>query len=226
MRLQKYISLCGIASRREAEKLIDLGFFSINGKKAQLGQSVSDKDIITFKGETVKPQKYVYYKLYKPVGYITSAKDQFGRKTVLDLLPKDIAVFPVGRLDYATSGILILTNDGDFANNLMHPSNEKSKTYIAKTRDILNNKAIQKLEKGVVIDGYKTRPAQVERSCENVIKITIKEGKNRQIRKMIEAVGSKVVKLHRESIAGIELGQLKQGEFVKLTKEELEKLLK
>ncbi|MCL1924144.1 MAG: rRNA pseudouridine synthase [Defluviitaleaceae bacterium] len=224
MRLQKYISLCGIASRREAEKLIAQGFFSVNGEKAIIGNNVLENDIVTFKGKQIKPQKYVYYKLNKPVGYITSVKDQFGRKTVLDIMPKEIAIFPVGRLDYNTSGILILTNDGDLANNLMHPSLEKPKTYLVQTSNILEDKKLKQIEKGVFIDGYKTMPAKITVCGKAEFELTIKEGKNRQVRKMIEAVGSSVVKLHRKSISGIDVSDLKTGEFKHLTKEELERL--
>lgn len=224
MRLQKYISLCGIASRREAEKLIALGFFAVNGIKATIGINVIEGDIVTFKGRLITPQKYVYYKLNKPVGYITSAKDNFGRKIVTDLLPKDISVFPVGRLDYNTSGILLLTNDGDFANNIMHPRHEKSKTYLVETKEKLTEDNIKNLEMGVVIDGYKTKPAKVKTLKNKFLYITIKEGKNRQIRKMIESVGTKVIKLHRQSIETVSLGNLKEGQFISLTKEELEVL--
>ena len=231
MRLQKYISLCGIASRREAEKLITLGLFHVNKTKAHIGMNVKEGDIVTFKDRIIETQKYVYYKLYKPTGYITSSKDQFGRKIVTDLLPKDIKLFSIGRLDYNTSGLLLLTNDGQFANDIMHPRNERPKTYLVTTKKALDKNAIKKLEEGVIIDGYKTMPSKVEfmKNMKNTknstnIKITITEGKNRQIRKMVEAVGTTVIKLHRESIGSITLENLKSGEFKKLTKEEMEGL--
>ena len=200
-RLQKYLADCGIASRRKCEELI------LNGK-------VEEK---------------VYILLNKPIGYVTTVKDQFNRDTVLDLIKCNKRIVPVGRLDMYTSGALILTNDGDFVNKLTHPKNEINKTYNATVAGIVSQEDIKKLSEGVLIDDeYKTKPAKVkilkidEEKNISRIQITIHEGKNRQVRKMCEAIGKKVLALHRSKIGNIDVKDLKLGEWRYLTRKELE----
>jgi len=229
IRLQKYIALCGIASRRSAENLILQNEITINDKLAKLGDKVQDNDIIKYKGKIIKKiDEKIYIIINKPKGYITSKKDQFGRKTVMDFVPSN--VYPVGRLDYNTSGLLILTNDGDLAYSLTHPKNEVPKKYIVEIYGNIEKNKIEQLSKGVYIDGYLTKKANVnlikQDKDTSTLEITITEGKNRQIRKMIEQVGHSVRNLKRISISSIELGNLKIGEKRNLTIQEIENLKK
>lgn len=231
MRLQKYISACGVASRRAAETLIIEGKIKINGQIATLGDKVDpEKDTVEYNGRIITPvTDKVYLMLNKPTGYITSSKDQFGRKTVLDLIQLDTKVYPVGRLDYHTSGLLLLTNDGDLANALMHPKYALEKTYIVRVTGNVSEEAIKHLKKGVRIDtGYTTQPAGVKilkkGNKDTTLEIKIKEGKNRQIRKMIDVIEHKVIALRRVSIGEIALGDLKIGKYRALTPEEIDSL--
>ena len=231
IRLQKYLASCGIASRRKCEELILAGKIEVNGIIiTELGTKIDPKfDEIRYNGKVVKPEdEYIYILLNKPIGYVTTAKDQFGRDTVLDLIKINKRIVPVGRLDMYTSGALILTNDGEFVNKLTHPKNEINKTYNATIKGKITKEEVQKLEKGVKIDeDYTTKPARVkilkidEEKNISRIQITIHEGKNRQVRKMCEAIGKKVLALHRSKIGDIDVKDLKIGEWRYLTNKEI-----
>ncbi len=232
-RLQKYLASCGIASRRKCEELILEGKVEVNGIKVKkLGTKVTDEDVVKYNGKEVKPvEEKVYILLNKPIGYVTTVKDQFGRDTVLNLIKMNKRIVPVGRLDMYTSGALILTNDGDFVNKLTHPKNEINKTYNVTVAGIVSMQDIKRLEEGVIIDeNYKTKPAKVkilkidEEKNISRIQITIHEGKNRQVRKMCEAIERKVLALHRSKIGNIDVNSLKIGEWRYLTKKELESI--
>lgn len=212
IRLQKYLAEAGIASRRKAEELILQGKVSVNGKIiTELGTKVMPGvDKVTYNGKEVnEKEEYVYILLNKPIGYVTTAKDQFGRDSVLDLVKTNKRVIPVGRLDMFTSGALILTNDGDFVYKVTHPKHEIEKTYTVTIKGIVTNEEVNKLRIGVKIEDYITKPAKVkilktdEEKNQSRLEITIHEGKNRQVRKMCEAIGHKVLALHRSKIAGI-----------------------
>lgn len=231
IRLQKYLARCGIASRRHAEELIRQGRVKVNGVTVtEMGVTVSPGDLVEFDGKPVVPEeKPVYILLNKPAGYVTTVSDPQGRKTVMDLL-KGVKerVYPVGRLDYGTEGLLILTNDGDFAYKSTHPRHQVNKTYIAEVEGIPSNEALRKLRDGVMLDGRLTSPADVkilkQKKRSAVLKITIHEGRNRQVRRMCEAVGHPVLFLKRISIGGLRLGNLKPGEWRYLTASELKKI--
>ncbi len=235
VRLQKYISMCGEASRRAAEKLISDGKVSVNDEIiTELGTKVEiGADKVKINGKLLKPiTKKYYIMLNKPAGYVTTAKDQFDRPTVMDLIKTEIhtRVYPVGRLDYETEGLLIMTNDGEFSNKIMHPRYNKNKTYIAVLKNGITISALNKLRRGVIIDGFKTSPAEVEIletvQGKTTVQITIHEGKNRQVRRMFEAVGSKVQYLQRTAIGDIELGNLPLGRWRYLTAHEVDKLIR
>ena len=235
MRLQKYLALSGIASRRKCEELILTGKVYVNNKQVTtLGTKVNPKtDVVKYNGKIVNiEEEKIYILLNKPIGYVTTAKEQFGRDKVLDLIKIDKRVVPVGRLDMYTSGALILTNDGDLVNKLTHPKNEIDKTYNATVKGIITKEDVQKLTKGIKIDEeYITKPAKVkilkidEEKNISRIQIIIHEGKNRQVRKMCEAVGKKVIALHRSKIGNIDVKDLKIGEWRYLSSKEIEKLL-
>lgn len=234
MRLQKYLANSGVCSRRKAEELISSGNISVNGIIiTELGTKVdSDKDEISVKGKKIKfVNDYKYILLNKPIGYVTTAKDQFDRPIVLDLI-KDIntPLLPVGRLDMYTSGALILTNDGDFIYKVTHPKNEIEKTYNATVRGIITSHDVEKLKKGVKIDDYISGKAKVkilkidnEKNCSRV-EIVIHEGKNREVRKMCEAIGKNVIALHRSKIGNIAVKSLKIGQWRYLSNEEVKSL--
>ena len=232
-RLQKFIARCGVASRREAENIILSGRVAVNKKTVtELGTKVDeDNDKVFLDGERILPEKKLYYiMLNKPKGYVTTVKDEFDRKTVLELVQDlDARLYPVGRLDYDSEGLLLLTNDGDFAYKLTHPTQHVSKKYHAVVEGTADLEHVLKLRKGVLIDGYLTKPAKVEiadvRERTTQLNITISEGKNRQIRRMCEAVGLPVIKLTRVNIGGISLGNLPKGKWRHLTEAEI-KILK
>lgn len=236
IRLQKYMADCGIASRRKCEELILNGTVSVNGKLVnELGKKVNpEEDKILFMGKEIKPKaKKIYILLNKPIGYVTTAKDQFNRPTVLDLVKVKERVVPVGRLDMYTSGALILTNDGEFVNKITHPSKKVEKTYTVTVIGIVTREDIEKLETGVIIDeNYKTKPAKAKilkidlEKNNSRIEIKISEGKNRQIRKMCKAINKKVIALHRTKIGNISVKDLKIGCSRYLREEEINLLLK
>ncbi len=221
-RLQKYLAECGIASRRKCEEYILQGKVQVNGKTiTELGVKVNpEKDKITFEGKNVKQEeRKVYILLNKPIGYVTTSDEQFGRDKVLDLVKVRERVVPVGRLDMYTSGALILTNDGDFVYKVTHPKHEITKTYTVTIKGIIKNEEVEQLRKGVKIDDYTTRPAKVkilktdEEKDISRLEITIHEGKNRQVRRMCESVGRRVIALHRSKIGNIGVKDIELGKW-------------
>ena len=234
-RLQKYLANSGIASRRKAEEYILQGKVKVNGKViTELGTKIiPEKDIIEFEGKKVNNDiKKVYVLLNKPIDYVTTVKDQFDRKTVIDIVKNaGKNLIPVGRLDMYTSGALILTNDGDFIFHVTHPKHEVEKTYTVTLRGKVTKEDVENLKQGVIIDEeYKTKPAKVrimkidEEKNISRLEIIIHEGKNRQVRKMCEAIDKKVIALHRSKIGNIGVKDLKIGEWRYLTKKEVESL--
>ena len=230
-RLQKVIASCGVASRRKAEDLILAKKVTVNGQVvSELGVKVNDKDIIEVNGERLNREEKVYYLLNKPRGVITSTTDDKGRTTVVSLINEDKRIYPVGRLDYDTTGALILTNDGEFANMMMHPSNNIDKVYVAKIKGILLPSEIMQLKKGIVLDGVKTSNAKVrvkkidKENNTSIVELVIHEGKNHQVKRMFEAVGKDVIKLKRERIAFLDLRGLNSGEYRKLSHKEVSQL--
>jgi pseudouridine synthase len=228
VRLQKYLAECGIASRRKCEEYILQGRVKVNGKVVkELGTKIDPNvDIIEFDGKIVRrEEKKLYIMLYKPAGYITSSKDPLGRPTVLDLVKVKERIYPVGRLDFDTSGLLLLTNDGELANTLMHPKYEVVKTYVAKVKGVPTKEEMQRFENGLIIDGRKTSKAKIRllsvKNGTSVVEIKIHEGRNRQVKKMCEAIGHPVIELKRTKIGDLELKGLKPGEWRYLTEEEV-----
>ncbi len=232
MRLQKYLALCGVASRRASEDLIKEGRVSVNGNIVQtLGAKiVPDADVVSVDNKMITPPtKKVYVVLNKPKGYVTTVKDNFNRKTILDLLPKELGrIYPVGRLDYDSEGLLLLTNDGDFTLHLTHPRHEISKTYLVTVTGTPTTQTLDTLRHGVLIDERKTLPATVTVKSKDSkltkLLITIREGRNRQVRKMCSAVGHDVISLCRVAIGSLQLGDLPTGAWRHLTKEEVQSL--
>lgn len=232
IRLQKFLANSGVASRRKCEELILQGKIEVNGKiVTELGTKIiPGEDKITYNGKEVQSnsEEFVYILLNKPIGVVTTAKDQFGRESVLDLIKVKQRVVPVGRLDMYTSGALILTNDGDFVYRLTHPKHEINKTYTVTVRGKIVDEEVEKLRKGVKIEDYTTKPAKVkilkidEEKNISRLEITIHEGKNRQVRKMCEAIGKKVIALHRSKIGDIGVKDLKIGTWRYLNKAEIE----
>jgi len=231
-RIQKVIAQAGIASRRKAEQLIQEGKVTVNGKVVkELGMKVGPNDQIEVSGVPVEKEEPVYYLLYKPRGVISAVSDDKGRKTVVDLFPfVEKRIYPVGRLDYDTSGLLLLTNDGDFANALMHPKYEIEKTYVAKVKGIPSRELMRQLERGVMLEDGKTAPAKVKmismdrRKQTSIIELTIHEGRNRQVRRMFEAIGMPVIKLKREAYGFLTLHGVNTGDFRELTPHEVKQL--
>ncbi len=231
-RLQKVIANAGYTSRRKAEELIKAGKVEVNGELiTELGYKVNPEDAITIDKTPLETEtKKVYFLLNKPRGYVSTTKDEHGRKTVISLIDTDIRIYPVGRLDYDTTGALLLTNDGELANILTHPKNEVEKLYVAKVRGLFYKEAANKLKDGVIIDGQKTDKCHVKlkkydkKTNTSIVEITIHEGKNHQIKKMFNAVGFDVLKLKREKIAFLTLEGLKSKEYRPLTIKEVKKL--
>ena len=230
-RLQKVIASSGVTSRRKAEELITAGKVKVNGEVVtELGTKVTDKDRIEVDNVLIAKELKEYYLLYKPRGVVTTTSDDKGRKTVVDLIPTNARIYPVGRLDYDTTGVLLLTNDGDFANILMHPASEVEKVYMAKLKGIIKGEHINTLKEGIKLDDQVVKPSRVKlkkvdpktNSC--MVQITIHEGKNHQVKRMFEAVGFEVLKLKREREAFFDLKDLQSGEFRKLTPKEVAKV--
>jgi 23S rRNA pseudouridine2605 synthase len=232
VRLQKFLAESGVASRRKSEEIIRQGLVFVNGQVVtEMGFKVGENDIVEINGRRIAlEEKKVYIMLNKPTGYVTTVKDQFSRPSVIDLV-KEVKerVYPVGRLDYDTSGLLILTNDGDFTYKLTHPKHETNKTYIAHIKGIPGKEEIQNFERGLKIEDYTTSPAKLKVLSKlgdgSEVEITIHEGRNRQVRKMCDAIGHPVIALKRIAIGGLTLGDLKEGSWRTLTEAEKEKLL-
>lgn len=235
IRLQKYLAEAGIASRRKCEEYINQGRVKVNNQIAVLGQKIIPNiDKVEFDEKNIEQtEKHVYILLNKPIGYVTTVKEQFGRDSVLDLVKVKERIVPVGRLDMYTSGALILTNDGDFVNKVTHPSHEINKTYNVTVKGIVTDENVKALESGVIIDeNYETKPAIVkilkidkEKKISR-IQITIHEGKNRQIRKMCKAIDKNVLALHRAKIGELTVKNIPLGKWKFLNKNEIEKLMK
>lgn len=227
MRINKYLAECGVASRRGCDKLIEEGRVTVNGKTAALGDDIAGGEEICVDGVPVSHgEKHSYYLLNKPKGYVCTVRDDKGRKTVMELLPPDAGrVFPVGRLDYDTEGMLLLTDDGDLTFRLTHPKNEVPKTYLVKIEKGITDAELNRLRAGVEIDGVLTGKSKVKvietDKAFTKLQVTITEGRNRQVRKMFEAVGKQVVFLKRIRIGEMRLGSLPRGKVRKLTAEEI-----
>ncbi|MCK5761458.1 MAG: rRNA pseudouridine synthase [Candidatus Izimaplasma sp.] len=230
-RLQKVIARSGYTSRRKAEDLITAGKVKVNNKIVTiLGTKVTTKDIIHVEGNLIKAEEKVYYVLYKPEGYVSTTNDEFGRKTVLDLVPNMKRVYPVGRLDYDTSGVLLLTNDGDFTNSMTSPKNHVEKEYVVKMAGLLRKEESALLSRGIKLDTYTTKRARIkdvaynQKNLTTVATITITEGKYHQVKKMFEATGHKVLKLKRVKFGFVTLENMKIGEHRLLKPYELKQL--
>lgn len=232
IRLQKFMANSGVASRRASEKMIEEGRVKVNGVTImEQGVSIDpDKDLVEVDGVSVHgAASQVYILLNKPTGFVTTSKDQFGRPTVIDLLKDfETRVYPVGRLDYQTSGLLILTNDGDLTLKLTHPKHEIFKTYVATVEGEIESSSLEQLRKGIDIGDFITSPAQVTlikgTSKESLVKIAIREGKYRQVRRMFEAIGHPVIELQRTDIGELNLSGLREGQWRYLTEKEIQYL--
>ena len=231
-RLQKVIANSGYCSRRKAEELISQGKVSVNGNiVTEMGLKVSGNDDILVEGKAIDLNNvnYVYYLLNKPRGIISSSKDEFNRKTVVDLIETDKRIYPIGRLDYDTTGLIFLTNDGDFANLLMHPNNNIKKTYLAKIEGILDKNAIDQLKRGVLIDDrkvgvvdFKVRKKDVDKNT-SMVEVTIVEGRNHIVKRLFQKLGYDVIRLTRTGYGDLGLGTLQSGEYRELTIKEVKK---
>ena len=231
MRINKFLSSLGIASRRAIDKYIEEGRIKVNGVIASTGIDVTEDDEIYIdnkKIETNRIEKKVYFMLNKPLEVLSASSDDRGRKTVVDLIKTDKRIFPIGRLDYMTSGLILLTNDGELFNRLVHPKSEIYKKYYIKVFGDVKKEEIEELKKGVLLEDGKTLPAKVSGikydKNKTSMYISIREGRNRQIRRMIEKFGYKVLMLRREKIGELSLGDLKEGKYRELTKEDIEYL--
>ena len=232
MRINKYIAHAGVASRRKAEELIKQGLVTLNGQMVtELATTVKSGDRVEVEGQPIYNEEKVYYLLNKPRGVISSVRDDKGRQTVVDLLPEvKERIYPVGRLDWATSGLLILTNDGDFTDKMLHPRHEIDKVYVARVKGLASKDNLRPLTKGIVIDGKKTQPARYRivktdrEKNRSVVELTIHEGRNHQVKKMFEAVGLMVDKLSRTRFGTLDLSGLNSGEARRLNKKEISQL--
>lgn len=235
VRLQKFMAEQGVASRRKSEEFILAGKVKVNGHVAQIGMKINPrKDLVTVGKQrltNVKNRKMVYIMLNKPRGYVTTVSDELGRKTVMDLLPDfGVRIYPVGRLDKDSEGLLLLTNDGSFTNCMTHPSHEYAKVYRVTVRPAVDDNILYNLRNGIEIDGRVTAPCEVtvltEEENRVVLEFVLHEGRNRQIRKMCESQGLEVARLKRISIGPIKLGMLKQGDYRELSEQDVKKLLR
>lgn len=233
VRLQKFMADCGVASRRKSEEMIEAGKVKVNGHVAHIGDKINPKkDLVTVRGKKINSvSKNYYIMLHKPRGYVTTVSDELGRKTVMDLVSDVKArIYPVGRLDKDSEGLLLLTNDGLFANAVSHPGHNFAKVYRVTVRPSVDDEILFKLRNGVEIDGRKTAPCDVNVITEEpgrvVLEFILREGRNRQIRKMCEAVNLQVARLKRISVGSLKLGMLPQGKWRELTDNEVKKLLR
>ncbi len=223
MRLNKYIAESGFCSRRKADELISQNRVTVNKDTAKLGMEVNDGDIVRVDGERIKlDTNYEYYLLYKPKKVICTNSDNFARRLAVDFIKSKKRLFTYGRLDYMTEGIIIVSNDGDTYNKVMHPRKKLFKTYVAKLDKPIDDKDLARLEKGILIDGQKTAPAKIKKTDDAEVKVSIYEGRNRQIRKMFENLHYNVKELKRVTIGEFKIGNLKPGEYRKLTEDEIE----
>ena len=228
MRINKFLAEKGLASRRHADEMVSAGRVKINGKVAVLGENVEDNDVVEVDGQVLsrEEKQEKYYIMNKPKGVVCTVSDDRGRKTVMDFLPEGVGrLYPVGRLDYETEGLLILTNDGDLAFRLMHPMNEIPKTYMAKIEGTMTEKDLNRIRSGIELDGVLTKKCKahiVETHKEYTkVHVTITEGKNRQVRRMFEAIGRTVILLKRVQIGNLKLKGLDRGEVRELTQDEI-----
>jgi len=229
MRVQRALALAGVASRRAAEELVRQGRVGVNGRVATIGQVVEEDDVLTVDGAPVSAEPVHTYLLHKPIGRISSVSDPQGRPTVLEGLPDRTRLYPVGRLDLNTSGALLVTNDGELAHRLMHPRYHVPKTYEVRVRGRVSAATIRRLREGVELEDGPTLPANVDRMDRlhpksTWLRIELTEGRNRQVRRMCEAVGHPAERLHRARYAGLSLGRLQEGAWRPLTREELARL--
>ena len=230
MRINKYLANSGLCSRRKAEEYIVSGKVKVNGQVVtNLATDIKENDVVLVNNKQIKKEeKFVYYMLNKPKGFVTSSKDDRERKTVLDIVKSPYRVYPIGRLDYDSQGLLLLTNDGDLTFKLSHPKNNIGKTYIVDIEGEINPNQINTLKKGIVIDGYKLRESEIKliefKNNKSKLEVKIFEGRNREIRKMFEFINKKVVYLKRIKIGELSLDKLKRGEYRELTKKEVDYL--
>lgn len=227
MRINKYIATCGVCSRRKAEEYIKDGKVFVNGVKVEeFSKDISNQDVVKVNGKVISlKEEKLYFMLNKPIGYVTTNFEQFSRPSTKDLIKVKTRVFPVGRLDMNTSGMLLYTNDGDFTNKLTHPSHSITKTYIVTIKgNALTDDVLEKLRRGVDIGGYVTKEAKVNKISDLEFEIVISEGKNRQIRRMCEALNLHIIKLKRVKIGNLELGDLKLGKYRVLNENDIKKI--
>jgi 23S rRNA pseudouridine2605 synthase len=221
MRLNAYLARAGVASRRRADDLIKAGRVRVNGAPGELNTAVGSRDVVEVDGERVRPQKLTYVLLHKPAGVVTTAQDPHGRRTVVDLIDRRPGIVPVGRLDADTTGALLLTNDGQLAHRLAHPRYEVDKVYVAEVEGRPGPDALRRLTAGVELEDGRSAPARVRRLAPSRVELTIHEGRKHQVKRMLEAVGHPVVRLHRSRYAGLTADDLAPGESRELTSEEV-----
>ena len=221
MRLNAYLARAGVASRRRADDLIKAGRVRVNGAPGELNTVVGSRDVVEVDGERVRPQKLTYVLLHKPAGVVTTARDPHGRRTVVDLIGRRPGIVPVGRLDADTTGALLLTNDGQLAHRLAHPRYEVDKVYVAEVEGRPGADALRRLAEGVELEDGRSAPARVRRLAPSRVELTIHEGRKHQVKRMLEAVGHPVVRLHRSRYAGLSADDLAPGESRELTSEEV-----
>jgi 23S rRNA pseudouridine2605 synthase len=221
MRLNAYLARAGVASRRRADDLIKAGRVRVNGAPGELNTAVGSRDVVEVDGERVRPQKLTYVLLHKPAGVVTTAQDPHGRRTVVDLIDRRPGIVPVGRLDADTTGALLLTNDGQLAHRLAHPRYEVDKVYVAEVEGRPGPDALRRLTEGVELEDGRSAPARVRRLAPSRVELTIHEGRKHQVKRMLEAVGHPVVRLHRSRYAGLTADDLAPGESRELKSEEV-----
>ncbi|MDL2311119.1 rRNA pseudouridine synthase [Peptostreptococcaceae bacterium OttesenSCG-928-C18] len=223
MRINKYLAKSGLCSRRKAEQLVLSGHIKVNDKIIHdLSTIVKEKDIVKYNDKIILlEEEFEYILLNKPIGYVSTVQDPHADKTVLDLVKSKNRLFPVGRLDKDSRGLLILTNDGDLTYKLTHPSGSIKKTYIVKILGFPKEKELNNLREGIVLEGYKLKPSEIKKKSSNIYEVIISEGRNRQIRKMFEEINCKVVDLYRIKIGNISVNGLKEGKYRNLSKEEI-----